>query len=208
MAAEKKVNDTHSLEPLIALQQRYSNATELASLDISIGVNYSQITGVVNFTNAALYFTKALDYENLPDQTLLQVLEWHGNSLEQIGKVDEALKDYLRGLLGCSYYDLSGGWPEILMPKVGLSAKVGISINSPDPENSQRLKDYNHYRRCLDFQQFLLMKRYYFIDAVKRVRQGKSDHDLIGILENLWADSVRIQKIIDALKAENKRPWP
>ncbi len=26
-----------------------------------------------------------------------------------MGKFDEALKDYLRGLLECSYYDLTGG---------------------------------------------------------------------------------------------------
>ena len=125
-----------------------------------------------------------------------------GGSLEQMGKSDEALKDYLRGLLECSYYDLTGGMPEILPPK------VAIYMNSPDLENPQRVRDYNRYRSHLDFQGFLLTHRYYFIDSVKRVRSDKHEDDILGMLKSISRDSGRNEKIIESLKSENKRPWP
>lgn len=202
MAAERAVNEKKSIEPILALQQLYTNELEQVSLEISIGVDYGQRTGVVNPTNAVVHFTTALNYDNLPEKTRLEILMWRGNSLEQTGKPDEALKDYLRGLLDCSYHDLADGWPEILQPK------VAIYMNSPDPENPQRVRDYNYYRRHVDFQQFLLMQRYYFIDSAKRVRQGKSDLDILDILKPLSPDSRRNEKIVELIKSENKRPRP
>jgi len=202
MAAERMVNEEKSVEPVLALQPRYTNALEQVSLEISIGLDYNQRTGVVNPTNAVVHFTMALNYDNLPDQTRLEILMWRGGSLEQMGKFDEALKDFLRGLLECSYHDFSGGWPEILKPK------VAIYMNSPDPENPQRARDYNRYRRQVDFQRFLLRYRYSFIDSVKRVRQNKTDQDILEIIQDLSPDSGRNEKIVESLKSENKQPWP
>ncbi len=202
MAAESKVNEEKSVEPVLALQQRYTSELEHISLEISIGLDYNQRGVVVNPTNAVVHFTTALNYDNLPDQTRLEILLWRGGSLEQMGKFDEALKDYLRGVLECSYYDLTGGWPEILQ------SKVAIYMNSPDPENPQRARDYNRYRRHVDFQQFLLRYRYYFIDAVKRVQQDKHDDDILDILKTISPDTGRNEKIIESLKSENKQPWP
>ncbi len=203
MAAEKLVNQTKSVEPMIALQKRYTNATEQASLEVSIGLDYNQRTGVVNPSNAVVHFAAALR-NNLPEQTYIEILMWRGGSFEQLKRTNEALKDYLRGLLACSYYDLSGGWPEIQ------NSKVPIYTNSPDPQNSERLRDYNTYRKSIDFQRFLLMQRYFLIEAVKRVRPegSKSDGLIVEILGTLSPDSSRFGTITDWLKSENRRPWP
>src|SRR5439155_13385899 len=119
-------------------------------------------------------------------------------------KRNEAFRDYLRGLLACSYYDLSGGWPAIQ------SSKVPIYMNSSDPENSERVRDYNTYRKSIDFQRLVFMQRYYLIEAVKRVRQevSKSDDQIVEILGTLSPDSSRFRTITDWLKSENKQPWP
>ena len=200
-SAQEMVNQTKSAEPLIALQRRYTNATEQAELEVSIGLAYGQRTGVVNPSNAVTHFTMALRYD-LPEKTYIQILMWRGNAQEQLKKPGEALMDYLRDLLACSYYDLTGGWTEIQ------TSKVPIFINPPDPENEQRVRDYNLYRRHLDFQQFLLMQRYYLVEAVKRVRGEKSDSQILEMLQTVTPDSSRYGTIMGWLKSENKRPWP
>ena len=196
------VNQSKSVEPLIALQQRYTNLTEQAWLEISIGLDYNQRTGVVNPSNAVIHFNAALEYDLLPEKTRIEILMWRGSSIEQLHKPTEALKDYLRGLLECSYYDIPAGWPQILSPK------VQIYMSSFDPENSVRANDYNRYRKQLDFQRFLVQYRYTFIRGVKQVRQGKSDHEILEMLQAISPDSNRNTKIMESLKSENKQPWP
>ena len=123
--AQDKVNQTKSAEPLIALQRRYTNKTEQAELEVSIGLTYNQRTGVVDPSKAVVHFTAALGYD-LPERTCIEILMWRGNSQEQLKKSKEALTDYLRGLLACSYYNLTGGWPEIQQPTVPIFINSGI----------------------------------------------------------------------------------
>jgi hypothetical protein len=181
----------------------YAGDAEQADLEVSSGLKYSQMTGLVDNSKAVSHFTAALGHD-LPDKTYIQVLMWRGSCQEQLKKPNEALADYLRGLLACSYYELPGGWPEIQSPK------VPISVNSSDPGNDQRLRDCNQYRKRIDFQQFLLMQRYYFIEAVKRVRPeaARTDGEIVKILGSLSPDSSRCGAIMNWLKSENKRPWP
>ena len=120
------MNQTKSVKPLIALQGRYPNATEQAELAVSIGLIYGQRTGLVNPSNAATWFTTALRHD-LPEKTYIQVLMWRGNAREQLKQDDEALMDYLRGLLACSDYDLSGGWPEIQASKVPIFHEIHLT---------------------------------------------------------------------------------
>jgi hypothetical protein len=202
--AQKMVDEMKSAEPLLGLVQRYTNVAEKAELEVSIGLVYGQRTGVVDPAKAVAHFTAALKYE-LPEKTCLQILLWRGNSHEQLKQTRDALHDYLRGLLACSYHDLSGGWPTILDPKIPIY--VG---GPPDPENAERARDYNRYRKAIDFQQFLLQQRYFLIDAVKRLTKKQSDSDaqMVEILEKLSPDSSRHGIILDWLKSENKRPWP
>jgi hypothetical protein len=203
-SAEQMVDQTKSAEPLIALQQRYTSPAEQAELEVSIGLAYNQRTGVVNPSKAVAHLTLALGYD-LPEKTYIQIMMWRGSSEEQLKNSNEALMDYLRGLLACSYYDLSGGWPEIQSPKVPLF--IPSPFESPDPENEQRNRDYNLYRKHLDFQQFLLTDRYLLIDAGERVRERKSDDQIVEMLQTLTPDSSKFGTIIGWLKSENKSPW-
>jgi len=202
-SADGVVSQLKSVDALLALLQKYTNQVEQAHLEVLIGRAYNQRTGVVNPAKAVVHFTAALRCE-LPERTYFEVLMWRGNSQEQLEKRNEAFRDYLRGLLACSYYDLSGGWPAIQ------SSKVPIYMNSSDPENSERVRDYNTYRKSIDFQRFVFMQRYYLIEAVKRVRQevSKSDDQIVEILGTLSPDSSRFRTITDWLKSENKQPWP
>ena len=177
-SAEKSVGQYKSVEPLLELLEKYTN-------------------------EAVAHFTAALQYP-LPEKTYIKILMWRGNSQEQLKKANEALMDYLRALLACSYHDLSGGWPEIQ------TSKMPIYMNSADPENSERVRDYNTYRKSIDFQRFLLMQRYFLIDAVKRIRPdpSKTDVQIVEILGTLSPDSSRFGTITDWLKSENLRPWP
>ncbi len=210
-AAREMMNKTKSAEPLLELQKRYTSIAEQAELEVSIGVAYGQIGGVVNPSQAVIHLTKALQFE-LPEKAQISIWMWRGNAQEQLKKPDEALMDYLRDLLACSCYDLEGGWKEIQGSKVPMyfnSADLNSpGLNPPDPENVQRLKDYNTYRRYLGFEHFLLSQRYFLIDAVKRVRGEKSDTQILEMLQNLTPDSSRCVKIMGWLKSENKRPWP
>jgi hypothetical protein len=202
-SAQKAVDQNKSAQPLLALLQKYTNELEQAELQVSIGLVYNQRTGVVNPAHAVAHFTTALQYR-LPEKTQIEILMWRGNSQEQLKQTTNSLNDYLRGLLACSYHDLSGGWPEIKPPK------LPISINSPDPENTERARDYNAYRDRLDFQHFLLTQRYYLTDAVKRLTRQTPDSraQILEMLGNLTPDNSRFGVILDWLKSENPRPWP
>ena len=202
-SAQKMVDELQLAEPLLKLLKKYRKTEEQAELELSIGLVYNQRTGVVDPDKAVLYLSNALKY-NLPEKNYLQILMWRGNSLEELKKYDESLKDYLRGLLACSYHDLSGGWPEIK------SSNVPIFKNSDDPENAQRVRDYQTYRRRIDFQRFLLMQRYFLIDATRRIQSAApiDDDRVLKIIKELSPDTSRYVLIIQLLKSENKRPWP
>ena len=86
-------------------------------MESSIGLIYNQLEGFIDYAKAVIHLSNALKYR-VPEETYINILMWRGNSVELIKKYDEALKDYLRGLLACSYQDLSGGWPEIRLPQV------------------------------------------------------------------------------------------
>lgn len=202
-SAQKSVDQSKSVEPLLNLLGRCTNETEKAELEVSIGLAYNQRSGLVDPAKAVAHFTAALQYP-LPEKTYIEILMWRGNSQEQLKNASEALMDYLRGLLAISYYDLSGVWPEFQTPK------APIYTNSSDPENSERVRDYNTYRKNIDFQRFLLMQRFFLIDAVKRVRPEvpDSDEQIVDILGTLSPDSSRFETITDWLESENMRPWP
>jgi hypothetical protein len=210
-AAQQSVNQSKSAEPLFALLAKYTDAAETAELELSIGLVYGQRTGLVDPAKAVVHFTAALRHE-LPERAYIEVVMWRGNSQEQLKKMSEALRDYLRGLLACSYYDLSGGWHELQRSKVPiyLSHPGRPGSEKDDPENAERTRDYNRYRKSIDFQQFLLMQRYYLVEAVKRVTNERSGDraEIMEILGTLTPDSSRFGLIGDWLKSENKRPWP
>lgn len=201
-SAQKMVDKSRNAEPLLKLLKKYRKTEEQAELQLSLGLVYNQRTGVVDPSKAVTHLSNALKYR-LPEKTYVQIFMLRGNSLETLKKHDEALKDYLRGLLACSYHALSGGWPEI-------SPKVFLRMGSDDPKDIQRAWDYRMYRERIDFQRFLIMQRHYFIEAVKRIQSHSTvdDDKLLKFLEELSPDISRFASIMKLLKSENKRPWP
>ncbi|MEO6054460.1 MAG: hypothetical protein ABIP97_10635 [Chthoniobacterales bacterium] len=203
-AASKEVAETKSADPYFTLQKKYPTGNEWIELEVSIGLVYGQRTGMVDPAKAVQYFTSSLKCYGLSEITYSQILMWRGNSQEQLGKIPEALNDYLRGLLECSYRDLSGGWPEIKNPY------VTFYMNSSDPENDIRAADYNQYRRSIESQRFFLRQCWFLVDAVRRVTKKNplSHEQIIELLAKLSPDSSRYEIIVGWLKSENKRPWP
>ena len=196
-SAMRAVDESHSGEPLLQLLTKYKQAEEVAELEVSLGVIYGQKTGLVDPAKAIAHFSNALRY-NLPERTRLGVLLWRGNALEQLKKHDAAVKDYLRGLLACSYHDLSGGWPETKRPN------TSFDIRSDDDEDIQRARDYRMYQQRSDLQRYLLMQRSFFAEAVKRIRlrSSRGDKQLQEVLEELSPDTSRYALIMNLLKAE------
>ncbi|WP_269527159.1 hypothetical protein [Coraliomargarita parva] len=201
--AQKLVDELKSAEPLIKLTEKYQQEQEQAELELSIGLAYNQRTGVVDPAKAVVHLSNALKFQ-LPERTQIKIFMWRGNSLEGLKKHEEALQDYLRGLLACSYHDLSGEWPEIK------PSDVPIYMNSDDPKNEQRVRDYQRYRRSIDFQRFLFMQRHYLIEAVKRVQVDAAidEAQIRRILKGLTPDESRYDVVLGSIKSKNERPWP
>lgn len=201
--SQASVDTLKSAEPLLALLPKYRKPEEQAELEVSIGLVYNQRTGVVDPAKAIAHFSRALEF-SLPERTYIEICMWRGGSYEQLKQYPAALRDYIRGLLVCSYRDLAGGWPEIL------PATVPIYMNSEDPEDIQRARDYQRYRYAIDLKRFFLMQRYYLIDAVRRVKTDGAiaDSAFEKVVKELTPDTSRYEIISDLLKSENKRPWP
>jgi hypothetical protein len=202
-SAQKAVEEKHSVEPFLRLLEKYKNPDELAELELSIGLVYNQRTDLVNPTKAVEHFTNALKYQ-FPDRTFIQLVQWRGGSLEALKKYRDALKDYLRGLLVCAYYNLPRESPEIKEPK------LPIYIHSQDPENTLRIMDYGIYRQHADLQRDLLMQRYYLIESVKNLQKllSMAFSDVQNVLEELSPDKNATRSVVELLRSENKRPWP
>ncbi len=202
-AAIKAAEQSKSAEQVEQLLTKYKQPNEIAELELTLGILYGQRTGLVDPEKAIEHFNRALQYE-FPEQTYLEIIMWRGNAHEQLKNHREALQDYLRGLLACSYQELSGGWPLDARPR------LDYDIRSADAQDVQRAMDYRRYLQRITAQRFLLMQRYYLIDAVKRMQNEleANDQELRTILEELSSDTSRYGLILEMVHSENKRPWP
>lgn len=201
--ATAQLGEKRSLGPMLDLLQKYKRPLEQAQLEVTIGVAYGQYGGLIDPAKAAEHFSNALKFD-LPEQAFIDVLMWRGNAYEQLNQPDRAMADYLRGLVACSYYALPGEWPEIKEPP------QPIYMNSRDPENSARVRDYNTYRYKTDFVQHLMTQKYGFIESVRRVQQAsKMDQaSVLATLQKLTPDPHVIATVEGFLGEENHRPWP
>jgi len=204
-AAERAAQESKSVTPLLKLFDTYKKPVELAELEFTLGLVFSQRTGLTDRTQAIVHLTNALKYE-LPEQTRVKALNWRAGPLARLHKYEESLKDRLRCLLICSYYDFSGGMQQIKPSNVPLYTGYG----SNNPENLQRHRDYRDYRRQLDFRNEIFLQRYHAIDAVKRLQKepGITDEQIMKALTEVTPDSSRYEIIMQWLKSENKWPWP
>jgi hypothetical protein len=106
--------------------------------------------------------------------------------------------------VACSYYALPRKWPEIEKPS------QPVFVNSSDPENGTRTRDYNSYRYKTHFIRHLLSQKYYFIESIRRVQQAsRMDREsVLETLKKLTPDPHVIETVEGFLGEENNRPWP
>ena len=194
-------NPGENVEMLEAQLKKSTNSVEKAHLEEALGRLYSYRTGLVDPAKALVHLTAALQYE-LPERTYSELLLPRGNCHEFLGKKTDALRDYLRGLLACSYHELSGGWPEYRQPHYRTVA------SPPDPEWHERVRDSRVDRDAVDTQRFILMQRYFFVDAVKRLMDlHQADEKTVReVLAELSTDSSRFGIILRWINSENPRP--
>jgi hypothetical protein len=201
--ANVQLMEEGSLGPMLALLPKYQRPLEQAELELTIGLAYNQRTGLIDPAKAVEHLGNALRFD-LPDRTFIDILSWRGNSYEQLKQPKQAVAEYLRGLVACSYYALPRKWPEIEKPP------QPIFMNSSDPENDRRVRDYSSYRHKTDFIRHLLMQRYYLIDSVRRMEQASKmeRESTLEVLKKLTPDPQVIETVEGFLREENDRPWP
>lgn len=201
--ANVQLMEAGSLRPMLDLVQQYQRPLEQAELELTIGLAYNQRTGLVDPAKAVEHLSNALRFD-LPERTFIDILMWRGGSYEQLKQPRKAVEDFLRGLVACSYYALQRKWPEIE------KAPQPIFMNSSDPENAMRIRDYTAYRRKTDFIRHVLQQKYYFIDSIRRVQQASrmDQETVLGTLRKLTPDAYAIETVERFLGEENNRPWP
>src|ERR1039458_8193085 len=196
-------NTGEETELLEAQLKKSTNAVEKAQLEEGLGRLYSYRTGLVDYPKAVVHLTAALQNE-LSEHTYLELLMLRGNCEEVLGKNGGALRDYLRGLLGCSYHDLSGGWPEYRSPH------YRNSVAPPDPEWHERMSESRVDRNAIDTQRSILLQRYGFVDCVQRLLSSHlvDEETIRAVLAELSTDNSRCGIILHWLNSENKQPNP
>ena len=190
-AADQALTTTGSVGPYLTLLTKCKDPNELAELELTVGVIYCQRTGHVDPKKAVKHLTNALGYK-LPERAYLDTLLWRAGSLEQLGKLDEARRDHLRGLLACSYYDLPSKRPELTGPKAEFSIEPG---NDAEVEAK---RDYERYRASVILQQHIMMQQAYFLQGVKRIcaRSPLNEDQLQEELEALTPDVQKREAIL------------
>lgn len=199
--AEKETAEQKSVKPMLALLEQYKKPTEQAQLYSTIGLLYNQRTGLVDEAKAVEYLTKALEYE-FSDRAYVQLIAWRGNSLETLKRYDEALADYLQGLLVCSYYNVSDGRPEIQDPP------MPIYMNSPDPRNDERVRNYRRYRHSIDLIGNLSTMQSALVEAVKRLQNNNNidAKHVTDTLNALYPDPKKREQVLHLINGENIKP--
>jgi hypothetical protein len=201
-AASEALHKKKSIEPMLELLKKYKRSEEIAELEISIGQQYGQCDGIIDYPKSVSHLSSALRYK-LPENTYIQVLMWRGNAFEIQKKHNEALKDYLRGLVTCSHHDLSGVWPK------SEAFNVHFDRRSDKFDDVEAERDFWMYERRIRLQQELRRQRYYFVDLINNLQDRFSigDEPVLKILEGITPDVSRCASIMKTLNSENKRPW-
>ena len=211
--ASVDLNDPVCITKLKAMLERFTQDEEQAEIELTLGVIYGQRAGLVNPTKAVAHFTKALKHD-LPATVRTQVLVWRGNAREQQKRVRAALLDYIRGLLVCTQFDLSRGWPADPPPlKEDTRKETAVEPRSIGGERYEvgpsRSEDALMQARLIRIERQMLMSRYFLIEGVKRAlkRKGLSEQDLNREIGCIVSDPRRARQIASWCQSENSRPW-
>ena len=201
---------------LEALYQKSNAPAEQAEIELTIARVLCQRTGLVNPAESIKWYDKAL-VRDLPPTALAKQFILRGNMHERLNHSEEALADYVRGLLVCLQFNLPDTWPDrdgagkLLPPPINSGQDfTDERAEAPRLEQLQRSADYRRESEMIRREQDLLRQRYYYVDAIKRVQQHdqRSEESLRAIAENLTNRKDRVDEVLRRVREPNPRPWP
>jgi len=208
---------TNPIPQLEALYKKLNEPTEQAETELTIARIYGQRTQFVDYPKALAWYDKALVRPGLPPTALVKQFVLRGNCHEVLKQPEDALADYVRGLLVCLQFNLPKQWPALDgKDKLPLpSLNDGFDLNGqPSPAkvqaNRQIHSDYMREDRMNRQEQELLMQKYYYVEAIKRVlaQEKRTEQNLRDIAEKLTNRQDRLDELLRLAREPNPRPWP
>jgi hypothetical protein len=214
LAAATTAATTRSLEPVLALLTKYTKPEEVAELELTVALMYSQYASLIDYPKSVTHFTRALAF-SLPEHVWVQVTLWRAGSLLIMERDPEAIKDALRVLVALSYRDMSQGCVPLenptlplQIPSVDPQGRRSASRPPPTSEEIQRRQDYSRYREHVERQRDLSTSKYHAVDHIQRIqaRSGISDSAVRTALTEVTPDPSRPEIVFNWLKSPN--PFP
>ncbi len=205
-AAAVHSGDTNALIAFEKMLSQYKLPHEQAELETVIGMRYGQTRGLTNHAKAAEHLGKALTFE-LPPTVRLEIHLRRGNSYERLKRNQEALTEYLKGMVICLNYELPQSKPQVQAVSAYHWLRVG-----DDPDGRTAFQKYMAERkRKIEarnkavFELKLADLRFYVIEASKRV--GSDANNVRSVAKTTVSDEARVQKLVELFSAPNKRLW-
>lgn len=201
---------------LEALYQKFNGPAEQAEIELTIARVLCQRTGLVDPAESIRWYDKAL-VRDLPPTALAKQFILRGNMHERLKHSEEALADYVRGLLICLQFNLPDTWPnrdgtgKLQPPPINSGLDFnGERTEAQRLEQRQQAADYRRESEMIRREQDLLQQRYYYVDAIKRVQQHeqRSEATLRAIAEKLTNRKDRVDEVLRRVREPNPRPWP
>jgi hypothetical protein len=209
-----------STNPIIKLEALYKTLTapaEQAETELTIARISTDRTGFVDFARALEWYDKALVRPGLPSTALVKQFSLRGNCHEVLKQPEDALADYVRGLLVCLQFNLPKQWPS-LDGKGKLPAPSLNYLNEfngqPSPAelqtNRQIYSDYMREDGMNRQEQNLLMDKYAYVENIKRLlgQEKWTEQNLREIAEKLTNRKDRLEELLRLAREPNPRPWP
>lgn len=213
-AADQSTNPIPQLETLYT---KLNDPAEQAETELTIARIYGQRTHFVDYPKALEWYDKALVRPGLPPTALVKQFILRGNCHEILKQPEDALADYVRGLLVCLQFNLPKQWPVLdgkgKLPLPSLNYQNEFN-GQPSPAkvqaNRQIYSDYMREGRMNRQEQDLLMQKYFYVEAIKRVLEQEkwTEQNLREIAEKLTNRKDRLDELLRLAREPNPRPWP
>jgi hypothetical protein len=183
---------------------KFKKPQEQAELEVTMGMGYDMWYPGSEARKAIEHFGKAL-FHDLPPTVLLDVYLRRGGCKERVEGKQAALEDYLRGLAECLRYQLPAKPPE---PPQGGHYQVTYSGTGDDPWTQyyrQSNEDLGRAIRQYRFEQVMVERRDYLIEAAKRVSGGDAEQIRLAV-EAAVRDKSKIPQLVALLTTPNPKP--
>lgn len=208
---------TNPIPQLEALYKTLTAPEEQAETELTIAHISSDRTGFVDFARALEWYDKALVRPGLPPTALVKQFILRGNCHEVLKQPQDALSDYVRGLLVCLQFNLPKQWPPLdgkgKLPLPSLNDGFGLN-GQPSPAelqtNRQIYSDFMREDRMNRQERDLLMQKYFYVEAIKRLlgQEKWTEQNLRDIAEKLTNRPDRLDELLWLAREPNPRPWP